>query len=602
MKRILMLAAVCAVVVVGVGAQLARATVPRAITEHISEVAQWIDRGGITTPATPCGTTCSTLWSAEHAPSAEDPFALELWSESELLRQRLEVLPRLNNILNEQPLTSRTRTVGIRIGEPLTSARLIWEKIQIPGGTPPTTIARGAAEPEEYVLNYRFAGTTVELVRLLRDEWVIGGRYASGYVLVQSFQEECGAGNGLEGYKPPAGGVFATVPEAAASCAPLFRTFSPVKIYTIPSPLVTPAEDYASQTADSVILLPWYFPDWGLRQIEEETTTQFEEHPDDFPVLIKWLDSHLGGASVDPTDTVADIEHFRPQYDYSEGEEFYPQDAGAFTNNYKPDERGHWSYERANMLSTFALLLLAAGGAPREEEILEPLTLELLGARYHDREGLPSDQEDYINARGSDVETYAEDSARMREQGFNDVVYGRSVNDPDDGKVWLQYWIFYYDNSYAGWGNADQHEGDWEMTQVGLDAAGNADAMTFAIHERAWGCSWSDVEKRGLETNPDTPIVYPGLGSHASYPHSAITELPGFLADYHVGDGIVETPPLHILGSEDDWMNWKGRWGASEGELGGLFASPHTPSQQGDKWSHPSRFHNEHLDPTDCEE
>jgi len=135
------------------------------------------------------------------------------------------------------------------------------------------------------------------------------------------------------------------------------------------------------------------------------------------------------------------------------------------------------------------------------------------------------------------------------------------------------------------------------MTQVGLNAIGEPDAMTFARHEasKTWGCTWEDVDKVGEEE--ERPVVYPGRGSHASYPHAGETELGFGQTDEHDGRGAGVDPELSVLNAEDDWVNWRGRWGASTG----TFESPATPSQQGDKWSHPSRFQSEHLDPTDCE-
>ena len=262
------------------------------------------------------------------------------------------------------------------------------------------------------------------------------------------------------------------------------------------------------------------------------------------------------------------------------------------------DREGLYALEGANQLNTGTSTLRAASGSPGTGVLPQPLTLELLGEHYHDGTNDLSASEDNINARGNEVPTYESDAERMWEAGYRGMVYGRAVTAPEDGRVWLQYWVFYYDNSWGApifeWG---QHEGDWEMIQIGLNELAEPDAVTFARHATSdtWGCTWAQVEKTG--TGEEAPVVYPGRGSHASYPHAGETELVLGQTDYHDGEGIAEQPPLHMLTTEDDWMNWKGRWGASTGE----FESPHTPSQQGQKWSNPSRFQSEHLDPTHCE-
>jgi hypothetical protein len=45
------------------------------------------------------------------------------------------------------------------------------------------------------------------------------------------------------------------------------------------------------------------------------------------------------------------------------------------------------------------------------------------------------------------------------------IAYGRARDLPD-GKVWLQYWLFSYDNPHHIVGN---HQGDWELVQVKVD-------------------------------------------------------------------------------------------------------------------------------------
>ena len=98
--------------------------------------------------------------------------------------------------------------------------------------------------------------------------------------------------------------------------------------------------------------------------------------------------------------------------------------------------------------------------------------------------------------------------------GYTDVVYGRYARGSGD-RVWLQYWLFYLfnDKSLAGIG---LHEGDWEMVQVAIDD-GRPSGATFAQHSGAEKRDdWADV-RTAEGTGGASPLVYVGLGSHASY-------------------------------------------------------------------------------------
>ncbi len=61
----------------------------------------------------------------------------------------------------------------------------------------------------------------------------------------------------------------------------------------------------------------------------------------------------------------------------------------------------------------------------------------------------------------------AADARAMRRQGRGDVAYGHARRD-GEGRLWLQYWFFYYydDKGLLG---IEQHEGDWEMVQLRLE-------------------------------------------------------------------------------------------------------------------------------------
>lgn len=100
--------------------------------------------------------------------------------------------------------------------------------------------------------------------------------------------------------------------------------------------------------------------------------------------------------------------------------------------------------------------------------------------------------------------------------GGGSVVYGRVAHLAD--ATVLQYWYFYYDDVYSYlyppsdfiW---QAHEGDWEVVNVVLSAAGQPVEAAYSQHclgqRRAWATTprWRDTH----------PVVYVALGSHANY-------------------------------------------------------------------------------------
>lgn len=99
----------------------------------------------------------------------------------------------------------------------------------------------------------------------------------------------------------------------------------------------------------------------------------------------------------------------------------------------------------------------------------------------------------------------------------------------------LQYWYFYFFNDWRShFFGTNDHEGDWEMISIFLDARApggpRPEWIACSCHEYAGADlrrRWDDdgVEKRG-----DHPVVYVGAGSHAGYYRSgdylAEIELP----------------------------------------------------------------------------
>lgn len=86
------------------------------------------------------------------------------------------------------------------------------------------------------------------------------------------------------------------------------------------------------------------------------------------------------------------------------------------------------------------------------------------------------------------------------------VVYARVVPDDRGGKI-LQYYYLYLFNDFI-----NNHEADWEMAAVRLDARGNPTEMGLTSHHGGQRLDWSDVQSEN-----GRPIAYVARGSHALY-------------------------------------------------------------------------------------
>lgn len=576
----------------------AAAALPASVEEHLPDVVRWAYRGSeVTSSAIPsCTSICLQLWAAETELDEDDLFVDELWREARELRIKAHLNTRF----------SGTPDLYIRGGEATQAlwqiggeSRWLTETVPIPAFTLSLGQEQLRLRPVDKgdellggngALNETFAihAPTIGWVPI---SYPGGGTYF-GYWFTDD--GHCSRAPTRDDTAQIPGTRILTYSGIYCAQWIAWDTFVHWPDVTghvlfIPANLGPP-----SDATEFDPRLPYRSAAPSSQEAAEaDVADQLTNHPDDYRLLLRWLDFHLGGSEFDPLDLSTYLERHEPQYAYDADEDFFSQEASALTDNFELDE-GNWtlSNDFDNYLIGEGPVLLAAAGSNDPE--LPALTLDLLGANYHDGESTLSTTTDYIDARGSDVETYAADSLEMREQGHDSVLYGRVVSDPDDDKVWLQYWTFYYDNSFSRLGFGP-HEGDWEMVQVGLEDAGWPEAMTFSVHDEALGCAWGQLERTGSES--ETPIVYPGRGSHAAYPYTGESDLPWFQTDYHDGLGAIEQPPLHELTAGDDWIDWKGRWGSSTG----TFGSPSSPSQQGDKWSHPSRFHSENLDQDGCE-
>jgi hypothetical protein len=238
-----------------------------------------------------------------------------------------------------------------------------------------------------------------------------------------------------------------------------------------------------------------------------------------------------------------------------------------------------------------------------------PLSLELLG----DRAGTGSSRDEWIDisyspdgtVRGlSDHHAVAANIYRA----FSLVAYGRSVLDESDGKLWLQYWLYYYYDDKSVFGkHIEDHEGDWEWVQYRFSDRAHAlidqghsaselalqlggepddliDAVTYSGHDKPVKARWNQIAR---VTSPSgsgfsAPVVFVARGSHANY-----VGRRGRIFDRTDGKIGPLTPAVEKISTVPPWLRWEGRWGslkAPRGPYGRL------------AWTSPSRYHAEEAD------
>ncbi len=164
------------------------------------------------------------------------------------------------------------------------------------------------------------------------------------------------------------------------------------------------------------------------------------------------------------------------------------------------------------------------------------------------------------------------------------VAYGRAVGLPD-GQVWLQYWLFSYDNPHHIVGD---HQGDWELVQLKVDpdrtpAEGGLLAATCFQHGDQDGREGDDLAEL-LDGDGRLAFVI-ARGSHASY----------FDFEYvHFGDELQaqaagERPEVIEFDESAHWLSWPGYWGKSR--VMGHPRSPRGPMMCRAEWIDPQAQH-----------
>src|SRR5581483_6037668 len=155
---------------------------------------------------------------------------------------------------------------------------------------------------------------------------------------------------------------------------------------------------------------------------------------------------------------------YAPELHYDSGEGYFADSAAEATDNYS----SHGTNRLADDDEADIAVSDPSDAAP-------DLSLAYLADVYPGgRAAVPTDH----IIEDSD---YPAAAARMHGSNqYANQTYGRVV--PISGGTVLQYWYYYYYNLGQGGFGFGDHEGDWEMTQVTLDADGAITQVTNAQH------------------------------------------------------------------------------------------------------------------------
>jgi hypothetical protein len=268
------------------------------------------------------------------------------------------------------------------------------------------------------------------------------------------------------------------------------------------------------------------------------------------------------------------LKRFQPVLRYDSNEQYFVDSAAQWTGCPGNTLRRKDSADGARGA-------VIASAVPKAGE--PELTLGFLGRTKY-ANGEACDDGDVIGDPGKNYrEQYV--SLRTKHPELNNRMYARTVT--DNGRLWLQYWFWYFYNNYQLAFGAGLHEGDWEMVQFRMHPTEDRpDVAVYAQHRYGEKRSWSAVKKDG-----ERPIVFVGRGSHAAYFEAGFHQTEAW---YDLADGKRKAPDvaLEIIEAKThDWMRWRGHWGdtkPSEHDKLGLQSNSPTGPGHKKQWSNPN--------------
>ena len=139
------------------------------------------------------------------------------------------------------------------------------------------------------------------------------------------------------------------------------------------------------------------------------------------------------------------LERFQPVVRYDSNEQFFADSAVGFMVN--PGNE-----LRRKRTPTGNGAVIASG---------QKLTLDLLAKDVY-ADGSNVEEGDLIGVSGKNYrEQYRK--LRMTNPELSNIVYAHAIE--ANGRLWLQYWLWYFYNDYQLSFALGTHEGDWEMVQ-----------------------------------------------------------------------------------------------------------------------------------------
>lgn len=271
------------------------------------------------------------------------------------------------------------------------------------------------------------------------------------------------------------------------------------------------------------------------------------------------------------------LRRFQPAVRYDSNEQFFADSAAQYMVNPGNElRRGRGDDAGGGVI---------ARAQPRAEE--QQLALGFLGPKTY-ADGSPVEKGDLIGVEGQDYRAQYR-RLRIARPDLKNVLYGHAVE--ANGRLWLQYWLWYFYNDYQLAFGIGTHEGDWEMVQLRIDdPSGHPDVAVYAQHTYGEMRRWEDIEK--VAGQPDRPVIYVARGSHASYFDAGYHQTEAW---YDIADGEREAPKLRleILGADEPaWARWPGRWGDTRPREKGIESDSPTGPGAKKQWDDPDTMLN----------